>query len=75
MEERVADILSENLKFYRANKGISQEKLAHMCGLHRTYISDIERKERNISLSNLEKIAKVLNIPPYKLIKKENHES
>jgi len=44
--------------------GISQEELAFLCGLHRTYISDIERGTRNVSLENIEKIARALNVSP-----------
>lgn len=46
----------------RKQKKISQEELAFRANLHRTYISDIERGQRNVSLENIEKIAKALNI-------------
>ena len=46
----------------RKEKGISQEELAFRSGLHRTYISDIERGARNVSLKNIEKIAKALGV-------------
>ena len=46
----------------RIAQGISQEVLAQKSGLHRTYIGGIERGERNISLVNIEKIAKALNL-------------
>lgn len=46
----------------RKQKGISQEELGFKSGLHRTYISDIERGSRNVSLINLEKIAKALSL-------------
>lgn len=46
----------------RKGKGISQEELAFRSGLHRTYISDIERGARNVSLKNIEKIAKALGV-------------
>jgi transcriptional regulator with XRE-family HTH domain len=42
--------------------GISQEVLAEQAALHRTYISDIERGARNVSLDNIEKLAKALQI-------------
>ena len=46
----------------RIAQGISQEVLAQKSGLHRTYIGGIERGERNISLVNIEKIAKALDL-------------
>ena len=46
----------------RTQKNISQEDFADMCGLHRTYISDIELGKRNISIENIERIALALNI-------------
>ena len=52
--------LSSNLRSYRQEKGLSQEELAHMCGLHRTYIGSVERCERNVTLSTLEKLASAL---------------
>jgi transcriptional regulator with XRE-family HTH domain len=46
----------------RERLGISQEEFADLCGLHRTYMGGIERGERNISLANIEKIARALRI-------------
>ena len=46
----------------RQAKGVSQEAFADICGLHRTYVGAIERGERNVSLENIEKIAKALGI-------------
>ncbi|MGD0421079.1 MAG: helix-turn-helix transcriptional regulator [Xanthobacteraceae bacterium] len=53
----------------RANPGLSQEALAHECGINRTYLSAIERSERNISLDNIARIAKGLKVEPWKLLK------
>lgn len=50
------------IRNFRKEKGISQEELAFRSGLHRTYISDIERGARNVSLKNIEKIAKALGV-------------
>lgn len=61
-------VFGTNLRKYREQIGVSQEKFAEMCGLHRTYISDIERFQRNISLCNIQKIACALNVEPYKLL-------
>lgn len=47
---------------WRSQLGISQEKLAERANLHRTYVSDIERGERNVSLENIERLARALDI-------------
>lgn len=60
-------VFGSNVRHYRELKGISQEKLAEMSGLHRTYISDIERFQRSISLSNVQKIADALGIETHLL--------
>ena len=60
-----------NLKKYRNNIGLSQEKFAERCGLHRTYISAIECYKRSISLENIQKIADALEIESYKLLIEE----
>ncbi|MFK2827132.1 helix-turn-helix transcriptional regulator [Bacillus sp. B190/17] len=52
----------------RMANNISQEELGYLCGLHRTYISDIERGIRNVSLENIEKIANALNVAPKDLL-------
>ncbi len=46
----------------RQDRGLSQEKLAALADLHRAYIGQIERGEKNIGLKNLEKIAKALGV-------------
>ncbi|MCH7923467.1 MAG: helix-turn-helix transcriptional regulator [Nitrospinae bacterium] len=51
------------IRLHRANLGISQEELADHAGLHRTYISDIERGTRNVSLLNLVRLADALRVP------------
>lgn len=50
------------IRALRSERGISQERLAELCGLDRTYVSGIERGERNPSLSNLLKLAASLNV-------------
>lgn len=59
-------IFADNVKYYRLEKNLSQEKLAELSGLHRTYISAIERQQRNISIDNIEAISSALNIEAYK---------
>lgn len=62
-------ILAHNIKQLRNKLDISQEYLADLCQLHRTYISDIERGNRNISIDNIEKIANALQVTPSDLLK------
>ena len=52
----------EKVREIRKNKKLSQEELSNKAELHRTYIGMIERAERNITLANIEKIAKALNV-------------
>jgi len=59
-----------SIRKYREQKGWSQEQLAFEADLHRAYIGQIERGEKNIGLMNLEKIAKALTIRPEVLFKK-----
>jgi transcriptional regulator with XRE-family HTH domain len=47
----------------RTQLAISQEKLAERAGLHRTYVSGIERGERNVGLVNVHRLAKALGVP------------
>jgi transcriptional regulator with XRE-family HTH domain len=53
----------------RREKGFSQEELADRCGLHRTYISEIERGLKAVSLVSLLHIAGALGVPAYMLVK------
>ena len=50
------------LRSIRLERGISQEKLAELADLHRTYVSSIERGERNVSLVNIERLAVALGV-------------
>jgi transcriptional regulator with XRE-family HTH domain len=59
-----------NIRKYREKKGWSQEQLALEADLHRAYIGQIERGEKNIGLINIEKIAKALSIRIEDLFKK-----
>ena len=61
--------LGHNIKSIRQNQNISQEKLAHLSDLDRTYISSIEKGRRNISIVVLFKIAKALDVSIYEILK------
>ena len=63
----IVRVFGKNVRKYRLKLGISQEKFAVLAGLHRTYISDIERFQRSISLDNIQKIADALQIETYLL--------
>lgn len=53
---------AHNLRKVRTRQGISQEKLADLCDLHRTYVSSVERGERNITVDNMERLAVALGV-------------
>ena len=62
-------ILANNLKQIRAERGFSQEMLAEKAGLHRTYISLIERGKKNVTLKNIYALATALKCEPQALVK------
>lgn len=60
--------LADNIRCFRKSHGLSQEQLADMCELHRTYIGSIEREERNVTLSTLEVLADALGVGVIELL-------
>lgn len=65
-------ILARNVRRLRQAIGISQEELAARAQLHRTYISSIERRERNVSLENIFRIANALRVRAPALLEDES---
>lgn len=65
----IYQIVGKKVRKRRKELGLTQEKLAKTSGLHRTYIAGIEAGKRNISLKNLEKLAKALKVSPDDLLK------
>lgn len=63
----IVKVFGDNVRKYRMEKNVSQEKFGELCGLHRTYISDIECYRRSILLNNIQKIADALEMDTYKL--------
>ncbi len=63
--------LADNIRGFRKTKSISQEELADMCDLHRTYIGSVERGERNVTLSTLETFAAVIGVSVPELLTKK----
>jgi transcriptional regulator with XRE-family HTH domain len=68
MKNNILKTFANNVKSLRKQKGFSQEELARRADLHRTYVGSIERYERNVSLLNVERIAKALGVRPRELI-------
>ena len=58
----IKEKVGQRIKELRTQQGLSQEEFAFKCDLDRTYITSLERGKRNISLENLEKIAKAFNM-------------
>lgn len=65
----IAKKLGARIQKLRTDRGLSQEELAFEAGLHRTYISHVERGSRNITVQGLCKIAKGLGLEPFEILK------
>ncbi|MDI9507524.1 MAG: helix-turn-helix transcriptional regulator, partial [Bacillota bacterium] len=61
-ENNINVLFGKRIRQLRMQKGLSQEELGYEAGLHRTYIGQIERAEKNITLKNIAKIAKELDV-------------
>ena len=59
----------QKVRKLRMERELSQEKLAELAGIHRTYISSLELGKRNVSLVNIQALAKALRVPPDELLK------
>ena len=69
--KRARAVFASNLRRFRLSKGLSQEVLAELAGLHRTYVGSVERGERNISIDNMERLALALGVDLVALIAEE----
>jgi len=61
-------VLAENVRSFRKLRGLTQSELASESGIHRNYLADIERGERNITLASLVRVSAALNIEPHVLL-------
>lgn len=66
--ENPNEVVASNIRTLRQNQGLSQERLAELSDLHRTYIGAIERGERNVTLDTLAQIANALGVPCAELL-------
>jgi transcriptional regulator with XRE-family HTH domain len=66
--KKLREVLAKNIRLFRNDLGMSQEELGYKAKLHRTYVGMIERSERNLSIDNIEKIAKALGVKPHQLL-------
>jgi transcriptional regulator with XRE-family HTH domain len=62
-------IFAENLRKARLAKGLSQEGLAELSSLHRTYVGSVERAERNVSIDNMERLSAAVSVSLPALLK------
>jgi len=68
MSKLILEVFGQKIRKERLKQGLSQEALAEKAGVHRTYIGMIERAEKNITLVNIEKISKALDVSISKLL-------
>ncbi|GMR18531.1 MAG: hypothetical protein BMS9Abin33_0947 [Gammaproteobacteria bacterium] len=74
MEKRARRLLARKLRLLRFLNNWSQEQLAQVSSLDRSYVSSIERAERNVSLDNIEKLADAFDITPAELLRSPDND-
>lgn len=67
-ERRVIAAFGARVRQLRTERGISQEKLAELANLHRTYVGSLERGERNVAIINVHRLATALGVPARELL-------
>lgn len=67
-EAELRAIISATLKQYRALRGLSQEELATLAGVNRTFVSQIERQQKNVSIDSLRRLANALQCEVHTLL-------
>ena len=69
LKQQARQTFAANVRRRREARGLSQEALASLAKLHRTYVGSIERAERNVSIDNMEKLAIALGVPLAELVR------
>lgn len=64
-------MLASNVRRHRTKMEVTQESLSKLAGLHRTYISNLERAQLNITLETLVALSNALGVPPHELLRPE----
>jgi transcriptional regulator with XRE-family HTH domain len=73
-QDRLRYVFGKNVRRRRRDLDLSQEALADLAGVHRTFVSSVERGERNVSIDNIEKIATALGSAPEALLARSKPE-
>ncbi len=68
-ECRLVAVFAANVRRRRLALGLSQEELAELAGVHRTYVGMIERSEKNVTIYNIERLADALGVEAFTLLK------
>lgn len=69
---RLVSVFAANVRRRRIELGLSQEQLAELAGVHRTYVGMLERGEKNVTIYNIERIASALATPPSNLLQSDS---
>lgn len=64
----LVSVFAANVRAARLAIGLSQEQLAALAGIHRTYVGMLERGEKNVTIYNIERIALALKVEPWRLL-------
>ena len=68
MQNALQKAIGQRIRKLRLEQGLSQEELAEAAGVHRTYIGMLERGEKNVTIYNIERIARALDVRPSSLL-------
>lgn len=75
MSSSARKLFARRLRQVRQQKRLSQEELADIAGLHRTYVGSVERSERNVSIDNMERLAKALEVDITELLREDYNDT